>query len=808
MAQARAGPFNPLRATGYGKGRKYDLEQIHDFAIQIALEAGVLIRRKAIQQALSSRDRTSQGHSSLSSSPSSSKVQTKSSDIDLVTELDLKVESHIQRRIEDYWSDHVIIAEESFGKNAGSKVGWQAGKGPTWYIDPIDGTMNATHALQLHCISIGFSASHTNDEEGYIEDDALVGVIYAPMLGSLGTLWSGARGEGSYLSYPAKLPGSHLQSIVDHGCSLSALRLSSDMGSMFDIEQMQVLPAQRLPLLVQELSSEAPSGILLASEWGKDRKTKTDQAGKKGNLSNKLDTFINLASNDVFQSESAVDRQNPRYLHGIRSLGSTALDLAFLAQGSVDVVWEGGCWEWDVCAGVAILLEAGGILTDSNPPQNKTSPYLKKGKRLPRAELGARRFLGVRACTSSEGETALEAQERVARAIWQRTRGLDYRREGVEYKVEASEDDDDKANTSKSTSSVRNWIDPLRERKRLTKEQAEAQQNEKGPVEMAQEREGANTFGGRLLDESKDQWSHNAWDHVEPPASYLSLIEDKLRVQEETKLSVEEAAEFHEVPASYWNSFYSSHENRFFKDRKWLHLEFPELIKASLADAPHTRILEVGCGAGNTVFPLLEINQNPRLEIFACDYSSEAISVVQNNPLYRDQKCGKCIASVWDLTSTTAEGTPNTPEGIEPHSLDVVVLIFVLSALHPNEWRKAIANVKYLLKEGGLVLVRDYGRYDLPQLRFGKRRMIDDNFYVRGDGTRVYFFTPEDFLSLFNASSSSDSSSDTVTASGDLAQHDFETLQLAMDRRMLLNRKEKKQMFRNWLQAKFKLQAI
>ncbi|MCK5444205.1 MAG: inositol monophosphatase [Rhodospirillaceae bacterium] len=49
---------------------------------------------------------------------------------------------------------------------------------------------------------------------------------------------------------------------------------------------------------------------------------------------------------------------------GVRRFGSAALDLAYVAAGRYDGFWETGLKPWDIAAGIALVREAGGFVTD------------------------------------------------------------------------------------------------------------------------------------------------------------------------------------------------------------------------------------------------------------------------------------------------------------------------------------------------------------------------------------------------------------------------------------------------------------
>ncbi|XP_070565417.1 tRNA N(3)-cytidine methyltransferase METTL2-like [Ptychodera flava] len=322
-------------------------------------------------------------------------------------------------------------------------------------------------------------------------------------------------------------------------------------------------------------------------------------------------------------------------------------------------------------------------------------------------------------------------------------------------------------------------------------------------------------FGSRYLKDPSKVFEHNAWDNVQWDEEQEEVARKKVAENSELFIQEEQREKYESDADQYWNDFYTQHQNRFFKDRHWLFTEFPELApepntvnsndtEAGLSsvkdthqranaiaevnlkegkikeDFPgssaSTRILEVGCGVGNTVFPILQTNNDPGLFVYCCDFSSTAIDLVKSHADYSTQRCHAFVCDIVDDAAVLP-----FPE----NSLDIIVLIFVLSAVHPDKMQSAIDRLCRHLKPGGLLLFRDYGRYDMAQLRFKKGRCLSDNFYVRGDGTRVYFFTQDELGTMF-------------TSAGLVEE------QNSIDRRLQVNRGRQLTMYRVWIQCKFR----
>ncbi|CDR44340.1 CYFA0S14e01992g1_1 [Cyberlindnera fabianii] len=283
-------------------------------------------------------------------------------------------------------------------------------------------------------------------------------------------------------------------------------------------------------------------------------------------------------------------------------------------------------------------------------------------------------------------------------------------------------------------------------------------------------------FGQRTLTSDDDVWKHNAWDNVEWGQEQVLEAEEKIKKQYENPVDDFDKHKYNSDPARYWDIFYKNNRENFFKDRKWLQIEFPTLYESTKEDAGPVTIFEIGCGAGNTMFPILNENKNPDLRVIGADYSKRAVELVKTSEHFNPEYAHACV---WDLANP--EGA--LPEGVEPHSVDIAVMIFVFSALSPEQWKQGVENLAKVMKPGGQILFRDYGRYDLAQVRFKKGRLLDDNFYIRGDGTRVYFFTEEELRQIFTER--------------------FEEEKIGTDRRLIVNRKRQLKMYRIWLQAVF-----
>uniref|UniRef100_A0A8C6GXX3 tRNA N(3)-cytidine methyltransferase n=1 Tax=Mus spicilegus TaxID=10103 RepID=A0A8C6GXX3_MUSSI len=221
-------------------------------------------------------------------------------------------------------------------------------------------------------------------------------------------------------------------------------------------------------------------------------------------------------------------------------------------------------------------------------------------------------------------------------------------------------------------------------------------------------------------------------------ARILSTEEEEKLKRDQALVSAFKQQKLEKEAQKNWDLFYKRNSTNFFKDRHWTTREFEELRSCREYEGQKLTLLEAGCGVGNCLFPLLEEDLN--LFAYACDFSPRAVDYVKQHPLYNAERC-----KVFQCDLTRDDLLDHVP----PESVDAVTLIFVLSAVHPEKMRLVLLNVYKVLKPGRSVLFRDYGLNDHAMLRFKAGSKLGENFYVRQDGTRSYFFTDEFLAQLF-----------------------------------------------------------
>ena len=190
----------------------------------------------------------------------------------LVTQVDLAIETYIERALSDEYPEHALLSEES-NAAVGTASGW------AWVVDPLDGTRNYVSGIPFFCINLALC----------FDGEPVLAMTYDPMHDEL---FRAKTGEGAWLN--------------DQPIQVSRKSLVQESVMGFDMGYDDRRAGYMLDLV-----------------------------------------------RDLWPG-----------MQSLRIPGSAALGLAYAACGRYDLFVHNLLFPWDLAAGILLVKEAGGIITD------------------------------------------------------------------------------------------------------------------------------------------------------------------------------------------------------------------------------------------------------------------------------------------------------------------------------------------------------------------------------------------------------------------------------------------------------------
>lgn len=150
-----------------------------------------------------------------------------------------------------------------------------------------------------------------------------------------------------------------------------------------------------------------------------------------------------------------------------------------------------------------------------------------------------------------------------------------------------------------------------------------------------------------------------------------------------------------------------------------------------------THVVELGCGSGASLLPILRANTH-------CHVTGTDISRTSLQHFFAAAQREGIAPDRIHTFPADAASSLELPR-MTTLAADICLIVFTLSALTPAQQSNMMHNAHACLIPGGHLMIRDHGLYDMAQMRMEPGQWQGEGqLYARKDGTLAYFFSVDE----------------------------------------------------------------